>query len=217
MTDSNDTVDVFWSFRSPYSFLATQRLREAQASWGVRIRPRPIYPIAIRTPEFFQNAHPLWAPYLINDIVRLGEHLGLKLAMPNPDPIIQNMETREVAAEQPYIYRLTRLGVLACEQSDAAGWAYLDEVSRLIWSGEPWTEGSALADAVARAGLDLAELDARQTGEAERLTAIIEANQAEHGKHHWGVPLMTFRGEAFFGQDRIDLLQWRVERALAED
>jgi len=207
------TVDVFWSFRSPYSYLATKRLRTLQATWDVRVRPRPVYPIAIRTPEFFSEVRPQWVPYLMRDIVRLSQYLGLPLGALNPDPVVMNMMTREISAEQPHIGRLTRLGILACEAGDEAGWAFLDEVSTLIWSGEAWTEGTALSDAATRAGFDLAELDARQESEAERLEGVIAENQAAQDPHHWGVPLMVFEGEAFFGQDRIDVLEWRLAQA----
>lgn len=207
------TVDVFWSFRSPYSYLATKRLRALPERWRVRVRPRPVYPLAIRTPDFFASIRPQWTPYLMRDIFRLSEYLGLPLAPPTPDPVVMNMATREIAAEQPYIHRLTRLGLLACEAGDGPGWAFLDEVSSLIWSGQPWTDGTALADAAARAGFELAELDARAEAERERLAHEIEANQAEQDRHHWGVPLMVFDDEAFFGQDRIDLLEWRLDRA----
>ena len=30
---------------------------------------------------------------------------------------------------------------------------------------------------------------------------------------HWGVPTMVFDGEPFFGQDRLDLLVWRMRQA----
>lgn len=206
------TVDVFWSFRSPYSYLATKRLRALSSKWDARIRPRPVYPIAIRTPEFFSTAHPQWTGYLFRDIVRLSQYLGLPLAQMKPDPVVMDMATREIAAEQPYIHRLTRLGILACEAGDQEGWAFMDEVSSVIWSGQAWTTGIVLADAVARAGLDLAELDARQEVESERLTEVIEENQsAQDAGGHWGVPLMVLDGEPFFGQDRIDLLEWRLE------
>ena len=203
-------IDVFWSFRSPYSYIATKRLRALPDKWDVRVRPRPVYPIAIRTPEFFSEIRPQWIPYLIRDIVRVAQFEGLPFGPLNPDPVVMDMVTREIAAEQPHIHRLTRLGVLACEVGDAEGWAFMDEVSTLIWSGEAWTEGDALSEAVARAGFDLAELDRRQADEAERLEAVIEANQAEQDPHHWGVPLMVFEGEPFFGQDRIDVLEWRL-------
>jgi len=207
------TVDVFWSFRSPYSYLATKRLRALAETWEVRVRPRPVYPIAIRTPEFFSEIRPQWIPYLLNDIVRLSQYLGLPFGPLNPDPVVMDMATREIAAEQPHIHRLTRLGILACEQSDDTGWAFMDEVSTVIWSGQAWTEGSVLADAVARAGLDLKAMDDQQARDESRLTAAIEANQAEQDKYHWGVPLMVFEDEGFFGQDRLDLLEWRLDQA----
>ena len=207
------TIDVFWSFRSPYSYLATKRLRALPEKWDVRVRPRPVYPIAIRAPEFFSTIRPQWVPYLRRDIVRLAQFLDLPFGSPNPDPVVMDMATRKISPDQPYIGRLTRLGVLACEASDAQGWAFLDEVSTLIWSGVAWTQGDALAEAVARAGLDLEALDQRQAEEAERLEAEITANQADQDPHHWGVPLMVFEGEAFFGQDRIDVLEWRLGEA----
>lgn len=207
-------IDVFWSFRSPYSYLATKRLRALAGTWAVRVRPRPVYPIAIRTPEFFANAPAQWTGYLLRDIVRLAQYLDLPLAPMQPDPVVMNMATREIAADQPHIHRLTRLGILACEAGDEAGWAFMDEVSRVIWSGQPWTSGTVLADAVARAGLDLAALDAKQAAEVARLEAVIDDNQAAQDKGgHWGVPLMVFEGEPFFGQDRIDMLEWRLGKA----
>ncbi|MEL6569487.1 MAG: DsbA family protein, partial [Pseudomonadota bacterium] len=112
-------VDVFWSFRSPYSYLATKRLRALNETWDIRIRPRVVYPIAIRTPEFFAKAPPQWTPYLMLDIFRLSEYLGLPLAPPKPDPVVMDMATREISADQPYIHRLSRLGVLACEAGDS--------------------------------------------------------------------------------------------------
>ncbi len=206
------TVDVFWSFRSPYSYLATKRLRGLSQKWNVRVRPRPVYPLAIRDPDFFASIRPQWVPYLMQDIVRLSQYLALPLGMLNPDPVTMDMATRKIAADQPHIHRLTRLGILACEVSDEAGWAFMDEVSSLIWSGGAWTEGTALAEAAARAGHDLARLDPRQMAETERLTQVIEANQEAQDKLHWGVPLMVFENEAFFGQDRIDVLEWRLEQ-----
>jgi len=55
------------------------------------------------------------------------------------------------------------------------------------------------------------DLDARQSHEEARLTAAIEANQTEQEKNKWGGHTMMFEDEAFFGQDRIDLLEWRLE------
>ena len=208
------TVDVFWSFRSPYSYLATKRLRGLQDKWEARIRPRPVYPIAIRTPDFFANAPDQWVGYLLKDIFRLSQYLERPIGQLQPDPVVMDMATREIASDQPHIHRLTRLGILACEAGDEAGWALMDEVSSVIWSGQPWTTGTILADAAARAGLDLVALDAREQAETDRLEAEIDINQAaQTAGGHWGVPLMVFEDEPFFGQDRIDLLEWRLEQS----
>ena len=55
-------VDVFWSFRSPWSYLATPRLREWQERYLLKVNLRVVYPIAIRTPEFFDQVQPQCDP-----------------------------------------------------------------------------------------------------------------------------------------------------------
>ena len=207
-------VDVFWSFRSPWSYLATPRLALLQRRYRVAVRFRPVYPIAIRTPEFFDKVHPLWPSYFMRDVFRVAEFLGLPFAPPKPDPVVQEMREGRftTGANQPYIHRLTRLGQVAEERG--RGIEFADAVSRLIWSGtQGWDQGTHLAEASARAGLDLAELDEVAVKEEARLEAAIEANQRDHeAAGHWGVPTCAFQGEPFFGQDRLDLLVWRLEQ-----
>ena len=206
-------IDVFWSFRSPYSYLATPRLVALHAEYDLDVQVRPVLPIAVRIPGFFQNVNPLWPPYLMRDTYRLAEYLGMDYGWPRPDPIVQDYATREVAAEQPYIHRLTRLGAEAARRG--RGLPFIAEVSRVIWSGkiDGWDQGTHLAEATARAGLDLAELDAVVAADTAALDAIIAENQEDHAAAgHWGVPTMAFQGEPFFGQDRIDLLVWRLKQ-----
>ncbi len=210
-------VDLFWSFRSPYSYLATPRLVELAERYELAIRVRPVLPIAVRLDGFFDRVNPLWPPYLLRDTARIAESLGLPYAWPRPDPIVQEFPSRKVAAEQPYIHRLTRLGALAAERGK--GLAFIDRVSRLIFGGTAgWNEGTHLAEAAARAGCELAEMDATLARESDRLDAAIAENQrALERAGHWGVPTLVFRGEPFFGQDRIDLLLWRLrQHGLAE-
>jgi 2-hydroxychromene-2-carboxylate isomerase len=207
------TVDVFWSFRSPYSYLATPRLVQLAAEWTVELRVRVVLPLAVRKPDFFATVNPLWPSYLLRDTWRIAEYYGIPYGWPQPDPIVQDYATRQVAAEQPYIYRLTRLGACAAERG--RGLRFVDEVSRLIWGGavRGWHEGTHLADAAARAGLDLAEMDRTVAADAARYDAVIADNQvALEAAGHWGVPTMVFEGEPFFGQDRIELLLWRLRQ-----
>jgi 2-hydroxychromene-2-carboxylate isomerase len=206
-------IDLFWSFRSPYSYLATPRVVELAREFDLDVRVRPVLPIAVRDPEFFQRANPLWVGYLLRDVVRIAQWSGMTIGWPSPDPVVQDMATRRVAADQPHAHRLTRLGVLATERG--RGLAFLDAVSDLLWSGKVkgWNEGSHLAEATSRAGLDLAELEAEAAAQTARLDGAIAENQrALEAAGHWGVPTMVFNGEPFFGQDRIELLVWRLRQ-----
>lgn len=205
-------VDVYWSFRSPYSYLAVPRLRELSETYDVDVRMRPVYPLAVRSEGFFTKQDPLFVPYLVRDSRRQGEFLGLPLVWPNPDPVVIGTNLNG-AAEQPHLDLLMPLGVVASHRPQAL--AFYDEVSRLIWSGQdmPWNEGDKLARAIARAGLDMAELQAEAAGKAGEIAAEIEANQQAHrAAGHWGVPTMVFEEEPFFGQDRLDVLVWRMQQ-----
>lgn len=205
-------ADLFFSFRSPYSYLAIGRYRELSETHTVDIALRPVYPLAVRQPDFFERNHPNWLGYTFRDMFRVAQFHGIPFGPPRPDPIIQNVQTREISADQPYIRRITRLGQAAARRGK--GLAFAAEAGRLIWGGaENWHEGDHLAGAAERAGLDLAELDAEVSAEAEALDAEIAANQdALEAGGHWGVPTLVFEGEPFFGQDRIEMAKWRMEQ-----
>lgn len=209
-------LDVFWSFRSPWSYLATPRLRAWHDEYHLKINFRPVYPIAVRTPEFFHSVHPQWFPYFATDVFRVADFLEIPFKWARPDPINQYIDDnglRQTAKDQPYIKRLTHLGVLAEEMGH--GIEFADEVSTLIWGGtENWDQGDHLAEATARAGLNLAEMDSQIEAQGDRLEAVVDLNQADHEKAgHWGVPTCAFKGEPFFGQDRLDVLLWRLKQA----
>ncbi len=206
-------LDFYISMRSPFSYLVTPRLVALERDYDVAITAKPVYAIAARDPNWFSRINPLWVPYFARDRLRTAEYLGVPFAAPRPDPIVQNLETGELAAEQPYIHRLTRLTAAATEQGQ--GFPFVCEVSALIFDGstEDWHEGSHLADAAARAGVDMTDLVAAIEADPGHFDAIIEANQTDQeAAGHWGTPLMVFEGEPFFGQDRFDMLKWRMEQ-----
>lgn len=206
-------ADLFFSFRSPYSYLAVGRYRALAAEYDLTIALRTVLPIAIRDPSILFTGSPNVGRYIFIDAARSAQMLGIPYRWPRPDPVVQNLATREIAQEQPYIHRLCRMGQAA--ERRGRGLAFADEVSRVIWSGtvDDWHEGDHLRDAAARAGLDLAELDAEAQDDAAALDAEIAANQAAlEAAGHWGVPTLVFEGEPFFGQDRIAMAQWRMEQ-----
>lgn len=205
-------ADLFFSFRSPYSALAIGRYRALAEDYAVDIALRPVYPLAIREPDFFERNHPNWLRYTLLDVLRAAQFEGIPFGPPRPDPIVQDLATLRIAAEQPYIHRITRLGQAAARRGK--GLAFAAEAARVIWGGaENWHEGPHLADAAERAGLDFAALEAEVEQDAEALDAEIAANQQalEHAGH-WGVPTLVLDGEPFFGQDRIAMVTWRMKQ-----
>jgi 2-hydroxychromene-2-carboxylate isomerase len=209
----SETVDVFWSFRSPYSRLVTADLLQLHADYDVDVRLRVVLPLAVRNPQaLFDPANRKPPRYIAMDSMRRGEMLGRPVVLPaDPDPIVQDFRTMEVAREQPYIYRLSKLGVEANRRG--RGVELADRVAALIFGGtKGWDNGDLLANAVASAGLDLAELDAAIEN-GDHLAEIERNQEALDAAGHWGVPTMVFRAEPFFGQDRIDTLRWRLDQA----
>ena len=206
------SADLFFSYRSPYSYLAVGRYRALAKQYDLEINLRPVWPIAVRDPGFFDREDPQWIGYLLKDVMRLAQYLDLPLSMPKPDPVVMNLATREIATDQPIIRPITYLGVEAARRG--RGLAFAHEVSSIIWGGvKDWNNDHNLTAATGRAGLDLAEMRAAGEGAEASYDAEIEMNQAALTKAgHWGVPTLVFNGEPFFGQDRIDLAIWRMKQ-----
>lgn len=208
------SFDFYFSFRSPYSYLATPLVERLIARYDIAPRMRIVLPIAIRIPGFFKTVNPLWPPYLMRDTYRISQMNEIPYRWPRPDPIVMDIGSGEVAADQPYIHRVSRLGVAATRAGK--GFPFVRKAAHAIWSGEVdnWHEGDHLARAAENAGLDAAALERVAQEQADELDAEIAANEADQRKAgHWGVPLFVFEDEPFFGQDRLDLLIWRMKQA----
>ncbi len=204
------TVDYFISFRSPYSYLSCDRVMALREDWDLDIAFRPVFPAAVRNPGLFTNKK--LGPYIFKDAHRSAEMIGLPFVWPRPDPIVQDMTTMKIAAEQPYIERLTWLGAEATRRG--RGIEFYRAASALIFGGTAdWHEGNHLADAAARAGLDLADMDRVLASDNAANEALVRENEAAlDATGHWGVPVLAVEGEPFFGQDRIDMAIWRLKQ-----
>ena len=206
-----EPIDVYWSFRSPYSYLVTPDLLKLREDYEVEVNLRVVFPIAVRSKEaLFDPSNMKPVQYILMDSFRRAQFLGLPLAFPQPDPVIQDRQTFVVAEDQPRIHRLSKLGVEA--QRQGKGIDFAANVSRLIWGGtEAWDQGDHMSNAAAKAGLDLAQMDAA-IADSDHLDEIDANHAALEAAGHWGVPTMVLRGEPFFGQDRIETLRWRLDK-----
>ena len=76
-------ADVFWSFRSPYSYLATRRYRALAEQYDLTINLRPVYPLAVREPDFFERSHPNWLRYTFTDMFRVAQFHDIPFGPPS--------------------------------------------------------------------------------------------------------------------------------------
>lgn len=204
-------VDVFFSFRSPYSYLVTPELLALRKDFDVEVKLRAVLPIAIRTKgTLFTADNPNKVNYILLDAFRRAEYLAMPMVFPTPDPIVQDMTSFVVSEDQPYIYRLTALAIEAERRGKGIDFAHA--VSRLIWGGSPnWDQGEKLSNAVASVGLNLDDMETA-VAQYDYLAEIENNQKMLDDAGHWGVPTMVFNDEPFFGQDRVDTLRWRLDQ-----
>ena len=206
-------ADLYFSFRSPYSYLAIGRYRAMADEYDLDIALRIVWPIAVRDPDLLFTGNRAAPRYILMDSMRAAQFLGIPMRWPRPDPVVQDRDAGAIAKDQPLIRRVCRIGQAAVRRGK--GMEFADEVSKIIFSGhvDGWDQGDHLAKAAERAGLDLAQLDAEAVSDVAGLDAEITANQdALEAAGHWGVPTLVIDGEPFFGQDRIGTAKWRLEQ-----
>lgn len=206
-----ESLDVYWSFRSPYSYLVTPDLLQIREDFDVEVNLRVVLPVAVRSKETLfdpSNLKPI--KYILLDSNRRAEFLGLPFVWPTkPDPVVQDYKTFEVAEDQPYIFRLCKLGVEA--QRRGKGPDLAAAISRLIFGGTVGWDQGPLEEAVASVGLNLDELD-KSIDDGDHLEEVEQNQKNLDAVGHWGVPTMVIRDEPFFGQDRIETLRWRMDQ-----
>lgn len=202
-------VDLFFSFRSPWSYYGAWQMYDLQREYALGVNLRVVSPIYIRYNDFFNKAHEKWQPYFLTDLLRYSEYRGLPIGTPRPDPI-----NVELAAGDPghLVLKLNPLGIAA--EVAGRGIEFAREVSAIVWDGrtDGWDQTDHLRLAAERAGLELPVLEQWVSDNDSEWHQQLLANDTALEEHHWGVPTMVFDGEPFFGQDKIELLLWRMQQ-----
>ena len=76
-----EPIDVYWSFRSPYSYLATPGLLKLAEDYDVALNLRVVLPIAVRSEAvLFDSSNRKPAFYILMDSMRRAEFLGMPYA-----------------------------------------------------------------------------------------------------------------------------------------
>lgn len=189
------TVDFFFSFRSPYSYLAGPRVFALVDRYGVAVRFRGVIPMAMRG-QAVPRAKQL---HTLRDVKREATRLRMPFG-PVHDPIGEGALRCLLVAEHAIDAGREREFVL--------------EASRAIWSRAADVSRDAPLQAICEAaGLDWAACAAALREPAIR--ARVDANTAALAAlGHWGVPVLVSGDELYWGQDRIEDLEDELREAV---
>ena len=202
-------VEIWYSLQSDYCYFLLDRLLRL-SSFDVEIIIRPVLGLVLRMPESTLSRSQLEQDYFLTDTNRTAAYLGLPYKYPSPSPIQFEPGSVWIASKkQPYVELLYRLFVGAIRSQK--GLEFLDVVVRALWDGSQvdWHEGPFLPNAMADIGLNY---DAVITNNSwpDVDQELLLNHEAMLSAGHWGVPLMRYQGEPFYGQDRFDQLLWRM-------
>ena len=212
-------IDLYFSYRSPYSYLILPRMLKLKEKYDIEINFKVVYPIAIRMPEWFEGKNFFTFFFFKMIDMRLqAKKLGIPFTSKlKPDPIRQNIMTGKISSHQPYIFDICHLGQMA--QIKGVGMEFAFEVSSLIFGGvENWNTDENLSEAAKKVGLDLNQLRESVNVHEEEIIEQIKQNQVDQlNAGHHGVPLTVIGDKHFFGQDQFDkIMETLKENGLKE-
>ena len=212
-------IDLYFSYRSPYSYLILPRMLKLKEKYDIEINFKVVYPIAIRMPEWFEGKNFFTFFFFKMIDMRLqAKKLGIPFTSKlKPDPIRQNIMTGKISSHQPYIFDICHLGQMA--QMKGVGMEFAFEVSSLIFGGvENWNTDENLSQAAKKVGLDLNQLRESANVHEEEIIGQIKQNQVDQlNAGHHGVPLTVIGDKHFFGQDQFDkIMKTLKENGLKE-
>ena len=212
-------IDLYFSYRSPYSYLILPRMLKLKEKYDIEINFKVVYPIAIRMPEWFEGKNFFTFFFFKMIDMRLqAKKLGIPFTSKlKPDPIRQNIMTGKISSHQPYIFDICHLGQMA--QMKGVGMEFAFEVSSLIFGGiENWNTDENLSEAAKKVGLDLIQLRESVNVHEEEIIGQIKQNQVDQlNAGHHGVPLTVIGDKHFFGQDQFDkIMETLKENGLKE-
>ena len=204
-------IDLYFSFRSPYSYLILPRILKLKKESNIDINFKLVYPIAIRMPDWFEKKNIFFFLSTMSDFKKKAKQLDMPLNLPvKPDPIKQNIFTAKIAKNQPYIFDICHMGQEMADRGFGLEFAY--KLSTKIWSVKNWNKDEHLVEILSEFNIELLEIRETIKNNEKALIEKIKQNQVEQlDAGHHGVPLSVYKEEYFFGQDKFNDLIERME------
>ncbi len=186
-----ETLDFYFSFRSPYSYIAAERIFKLADLYKFPVNIKPVLPMVMRglsVPKAKRT-------YIVHDTKREANRYGIpfgKIA----DPLGGGVE--RCLALFPYA------------KAKGKERAYITSITSGIWSeGADVCKDSVMEELLTRAGLDWN--DAKSWINNEDWIPMVEKNKSDlEALGLWGVPSFKYGDTIVWGQDRL----WALEEAI---
>jgi 2-hydroxychromene-2-carboxylate isomerase len=192
---SDKTVEFFFDFGSPASYLAWTQLPAICSAAGATLAYRPMLLGGV-----FQatgNASPVTVPakgkYMLTDLARFARRYGVPMRF-NPHFPINTLALMR--------------GAVGLQLRDPGRFdGYVTAMFRAMWvEGRNMGDPAVVAEVLAQAGLDPQSILAL-TGDPAVKDALKAATEEAVGRGAFGAPTMFVGGQMFFGQDRLDFVR----------
>ena len=201
------TIEAYFDFRSPYAYFANYRI--CQGLFVPPVKVKWLWrPVSIDVLLNLQAGRDAWAVY--NDPLSAQKRAHL-LADVRRNAAFYNIPLRAPKPPRPNsIPALCAAALLGPEGHDGFRTAVFDALWR---QQRDISDSGVLAECLMGAGLDPDLVNRAATSEGRQ--ALAEDTKLAYSNGIFGVPTFVYNNEIFFGNDRLDMLGWRLGQASA--
>ena len=189
-----DSIRFYFSFRSPYSWLGFYRLSGIAEQLPVDIEYIPSFP-----PEDFPNDprnNKTKSLYIAGDIKRFTEAYGLKTSWPKP------FDTDWIIPHSAYIY---------AQDNDQGISFALNSYSLRFEQGKNIGDDQVLSNLAALSGL-APDKTVQAAHDKQFQDRVISGMKATVQDGMFGVPFFIYKGQKYWGNDRLEWLLRAIYR-----
>ena len=196
------SVEFFFDFGSPTSYLAYTQLPRLIERTGADVIYRPMLLGGVFKATGNQSpvAVPAKGKWMFGDMARFASRYGVPFAMNPHFPInTLNLMRGAVAAQMQGVFQ-----------------PYADVIYRAMWAEKKnLGDATVFTEVLTAAGLEAASLIAA-CAEADVKAKLIANTEEAVTRGVFGAPTFFVGQDMFFGQDRLDFVEERLRRVIAD-
>ncbi len=202
MVDDTEILKFYYSFRSPYSYVAIDRVFQLARKLGIGVEIKPVMPMVMRGLPVPRSKK----MYIFKDAAREAHLHGVPFGKAC-DPLGKGIEKC--------------IALFFYAQGEGKAEAFITRVGKAVWAeGKNINQAGILQQLLADIGLswEVGQTWFQAPDKVNVWREEIKANTAAlNHQGMWGVPAFCIGRKGFWGQDRIALIETLVEQCSASN